>query len=279
MIGVSCNKFKDSHHPPEKEHQSFAEARANNITASLKLATTLMEDLQDALGTTSLQAISQTTKSLVTVLQNAKKNKLECIQLLEDTHVVLYAIVNVHLKSDIPGSLPPSMLDHIGNFTEQVHSIDCHIGLQLAKELFNIESGTSAIMDAAAIHKTADNMHQELLEIISNMSAGASSEEASSVYSTTNSCQISSKSLTMLPSKPKIFYGRESELNHIVQMLSHGVPRVAILGAGGMGKTTLARATLHHAAVALEARTGVEELLSLLTDIPHLALMVIADLQ
>jgi Cdc6-like AAA superfamily ATPase len=50
----------------------------------------------------------------------------------------------------------------------------------------------------------------------------------------------------MLPSEPKIFYGRESELSDILQLFSQGTPRVAILGAGGMGKTTLARAIIHH---------------------------------
>ncbi|KAJ6506668.1 P-loop containing nucleoside triphosphate hydrolase protein, partial [Mycena sanguinolenta] len=49
-----------------------------------------------------------------------------------------------------------------------------------------------------------------------------------------------------LPSMPKIFYGRESELEAIVQILAQPLPRIAILGAGGMGKTSLARAALHH---------------------------------
>src|ERR1700761_7129018 len=50
----------------------------------------------------------------------------------------------------------------------------------------------------------------------------------------------------MLPSMPKIFHGRESELSDILQLFTHNAPRIAILGAGGMGKTSLARAVLHH---------------------------------
>ncbi|KAJ6452124.1 P-loop containing nucleoside triphosphate hydrolase protein, partial [Mycena sanguinolenta] len=50
-----------------------------------------------------------------------------------------------------------------------------------------------------------------------------------------------------LPSKPKIFYGRETELADIMKMLLNQQSiRIAILGAGGMGKTSLARAVLHH---------------------------------
>ena len=56
----------------------------------------------------------------------------------------------------------------------------------------------------------------------------------------------SSNSLSLLPSEPKIFHGRESELSSIIQSFNCKVPKIAILGAGGMGKTSLSRAVLHH---------------------------------
>jgi Cdc6-like AAA superfamily ATPase len=49
----------------------------------------------------------------------------------------------------------------------------------------------------------------------------------------------------MLPSEPKIFHGRESELSDILHLFKNRVPRIAILGAGGIGKTSLAQAVLH----------------------------------
>ncbi|KAJ7493561.1 hypothetical protein FB451DRAFT_1020432 [Mycena latifolia] len=56
----------------------------------------------------------------------------------------------------------------------------------------------------------------------------------------------SSTSFSLLPSEPKIFHGRELEVVAIIQQFKQQIPRVAILGGGGMGKTSLARAILHH---------------------------------
>ncbi|KZV63937.1 hypothetical protein PENSPDRAFT_757595 [Peniophora sp. CONT] len=50
-----------------------------------------------------------------------------------------------------------------------------------------------------------------------------------------------------LRSAPSIFYGRESEVDHAFNLVVHQAPaRVAILGSGGIGKTSIALSVLHH---------------------------------
>ncbi|KAJ7271191.1 P-loop containing nucleoside triphosphate hydrolase protein, partial [Mycena rebaudengoi] len=53
----------------------------------------------------------------------------------------------------------------------------------------------------------------------------------------------------MLPPSPKIFHGRDSELNTVVTILLQDSARIAILGMGGMGKTTLAIAAVQNTQV------------------------------
>lgn len=56
----------------------------------------------------------------------------------------------------------------------------------------------------------------------------------------------SSSVFSLLPPRPKIFHGRDVEVNDIVTTLKQDSPRVAILGTGGIGKTALALTAIHH---------------------------------
>ncbi|KAJ7819424.1 hypothetical protein B0H13DRAFT_1921785 [Mycena leptocephala] len=249
-----------------------ADTRLSNITGYLTPALTLLDELNDAFGSSFVQPITKTTLSLIMLVQNAQRNRDECIQLTENIHNVLYAIINLHIRSETAGSVHPSILDHIGNFTETLHKIhtfveaqqerskikyffrkgemntllkDCHSGLAKALEVFKAEIGTMTFNSMDEMKQKTKDMHNELLELISMLSDDTS-DTSSLVYQGSNRSKNSSRSFSMLPSKPKIFHGRESELEHIIQNLNQDSPRIAILGGGGMGKTSLARAALHH---------------------------------
>ncbi|KAJ7482600.1 P-loop containing nucleoside triphosphate hydrolase protein, partial [Mycena latifolia] len=121
----------------------------------------------------------------------------------------------------------------------------CHTGLEQAFEGFKVQSAT-VLSEVADMRQHAQKTHQEVLELISALSEDASSKSGSSISRVLSSSHNSSNSFSLLPSQPKIFYGREREVETIIQQLDQPITRVAILGGGGMGKTSLARAILHH---------------------------------
>ncbi|KAJ7166808.1 hypothetical protein C8R46DRAFT_266749, partial [Mycena filopes] len=252
-----------------------AETRINNVTAYLAPALTLLSDLNDVLSSPFVQPIIKTTQALISGLQNVRRNKDECFQLVESIHQVLYPIIHLHLESKTAQSLPLGVVEDIGEFAETLHKIytfiqiqqdgnrirqffrqteinallkDCQTRLDRSIEVFKGQTGILVLSDVFQVQTEAEKMHKELLELISTLSDGTISDQSSSMlYQMSDGSQMSSNSFSLLPAKPQIFHGRESELNHIMEGLAQDSPRIAILGGGGMGKTSLARAALHHA--------------------------------
>ncbi|KAJ7829442.1 P-loop containing nucleoside triphosphate hydrolase protein [Mycena olivaceomarginata] len=168
----------------------------------------------------------------------SSKHKDDCVQLLEQIHKLLNVIVILHIKSDAAGEMSPEVLHHLGKFTGILHKIHTFVEAQQkgnkVKSFFHQE-----------MQKDAQRRHQEVLDVIEKLSEATASgvSTGSRHYSWSSN---SSTSISMLPSEPKIFHGREPELSDILHLFNTRVPRIAILGAGGIGKTSLASALLHH---------------------------------
>ncbi|KAJ6549254.1 hypothetical protein DFH09DRAFT_1039450 [Mycena vulgaris] len=243
--------------------------RLDNIIICLNAAVTTVEVVSRELNTPFLGPIVTTMWSLLAVVQTIKKNKDVCVKMLEQIHQLLYAIIQIHMPSNTGGELTPKMLNNLGHFAETLHKIHsfveaqqekiafkmffrqgemttllkgCTAGLDYAVDAFMV-NGVDLIKDINTMKESAQQVHQQVVELIKALSDDSSSEGGSFIRSLTSS---SSNSMGLLPSEPKIFHGRESELSAIVQSFTREVPRIAILGAGGMGKTSLSRAVLHH---------------------------------
>ncbi|KAJ6477080.1 hypothetical protein DFH09DRAFT_1293073 [Mycena vulgaris] len=219
--------------------------------------------------------MSNIAKSLLTAVQTVKQNKNDCTQLLEQTYGLLCAIVSLHMKAEAGSDLTPSMLNDLGKFTDTLYKIqfveaqqdkskirhffrqgkmsklfkDCNLGLQEALDHFK---AINLLTEVAVMQKFAEDRHKEVMELISAFSDGTTSDKGSANNRTISSSYNSSTSISMLPSESKIFHGREAELADILQLLMQETPRIVILGAGGMGKTSLARAVLHHPTVTVK---------------------------
>ncbi|KAJ7103935.1 hypothetical protein C8R44DRAFT_887424 [Mycena epipterygia] len=109
---------------------TVTEIRVNGTVACLTPMVTLLDQLIAAFGTPFVKAISSTTHSLINLVQNMKRNKDECIRLMENIHGILYAIINLHINSETAGSLAPVLLDHVGKFTETLHKIHTFLEAQ-----------------------------------------------------------------------------------------------------------------------------------------------------
>ncbi|KAJ7838342.1 hypothetical protein B0H13DRAFT_1911911 [Mycena leptocephala] len=208
---------------------STTQIRLNNITTCLALTVDTVELLASSLNTPFLEAISNTTRSLLKNIQTVKQNKNNCTELLEEAYELLNAVLMVYLKSNTGGALPPSMLSHIGKFTETLHKIhtfveaqqkgskvksffrqgemstllkECKAGLQQGFVIFQIDSA-NIMKDIAEMQDDAEQRHKVVSNMIEALSDRTSSDGASSVGQFQSSAKIKlSQQLKALPQSP-----------------------------------------------------------------------------
>ncbi|KAK6977240.1 ATPase-AAA-core domain-containing protein [Favolaschia claudopus] len=255
----------------------------SHIMLHLSQAAELLAALQSAFSPPFIHTLSTTATTLADALQNVKRNQDECSKLAEHIPTLLTAIVDLHMQSKPVGTLSTAMLHHLGEFTETLAKIytyieaqlggrtmknffrqadtsmllkTCYAGLEQAKATFKLQMNVSVSVlgDIVQMQSTLDNMYDELLESITSVTE-LGSETNSLIYHSSTISKISSGSLSVLPARPTIFHGREMEVASILKLLQLPSPRIAILGAGGMGKTTLARVILHEREVTARYET------------------------
>ncbi|KAJ7438354.1 hypothetical protein FB451DRAFT_1378267 [Mycena latifolia] len=240
---------------------TVADIRLNNTIACLTPVITLLNELTDAFGTPFVPAISNTTLSLITAVQvryvlyswllKPRGIFLQQLWTMSGNSWSMDDAMTLHkIHTFVEAQQGGSKIKFFFRQTETKTLLsECQAGLQQAVELFKTEADITVLGHITQMQEEAEIMHKEVFELISTWSDGTTSDRSSSIYNT-NGSQNSSKSISMFPAKPKIFYGRETELREIIEALDQEMPRIAILGAGGMGKTSLAKATLHHPDIA-----------------------------
>ncbi|TFK36010.1 P-loop containing nucleoside triphosphate hydrolase protein [Crucibulum laeve] len=103
-----------------------------------------------------------------------------------------------------------------------------------------VQSHVITAVTLAEMQEQASRRHQKVMDILS-------SKQAELPPGTTlNDLRRSSSSLSLLPASPQIFNGRDKEQQQIITTIQQDTgARIAILGPGGIGKTTLALSVLH----------------------------------
>ncbi|KAJ7286758.1 P-loop containing nucleoside triphosphate hydrolase protein [Mycena rebaudengoi] len=206
-------------------------------------------------------------------IETMKSNKEKYVEIVEHIHEILCIIVQLHSTSKIKGVLPTALLYDIAKFTEALvklftvlngqpkgtlgkikglfqqpaERLDmCKQELGRMVELFKAQVTSSTLSQMGQMKMDAKEQHEQLVALLEADSDLTSSDHSSVTGTLASLANNSSGSFGLLPPCPQIFHGRETELQDVVNILIQDSARIAIIGAGGMGKTSLATAALHH---------------------------------
>ena len=112
-------------------HQHPADICFKTVIACLGPALDLMDEINDALGTPFVEAISNTIKFLITTIEVIYSIEFDSIWSEMDSRMSNITKMNVsglwsmflncncrdlHIKSETLGNLPPATLEHVGEF-------------------------------------------------------------------------------------------------------------------------------------------------------------------
>ncbi|KAJ7049401.1 hypothetical protein C8F01DRAFT_1265477 [Mycena amicta] len=266
-----------------------SQTRLDSVASKLTVTLETLDVLVDGFKSPFLEPVCLATRSILTAVQTAKGNKNDYIDVLDGVNQLLSAVIALHITSDAGTELRPSFLQEMGHFVKTLHKVfslletqqetsrikllfrqgelstmlqECKADLadileSLKASLFCLrifcvayrlpQLQAAGLVDAMHdLQVDMDKTRQHILELLPR-SFSSRSYSASSV-------------LSLLPSIPKIFHGREHHLAHIIDAFrTNDSPRIAILGPGGIGKTSLARAVLHHPDIVLRYRSQQEQ--------------------
>ncbi|KAK7053515.1 NB-ARC domain-containing protein [Favolaschia claudopus] len=229
-------------------------------------AATALREIAVSTDTPFLATACDLALRIVSLVQETRYYKERCHRILEQIHQSLCVLSTLCVEAK--DGLSPRMINQMAQYAATLEKFYiclqsqndigplkrllkqneiasqltmCEKGLQTALEVFMTDYAAVA-NEVLHLENDTEARHQELLELISRRSI---SVDDSSIAKH-SSFNTSTGSFSLLPASPKVFYGRETELESLVATLLSDGPRVAILGPGGMGKTTLAMAALHH---------------------------------
>ncbi|KAJ7081153.1 hypothetical protein B0H15DRAFT_855190, partial [Mycena belliarum] len=250
-----------------------ASSNIDQLIQYTALAAKTTRGIADASNVPFFEVASALATAILTIVQSVKSHKEQCTMMVEQIHETLCTIIQLYSTYESDGALPPALLYDIARFVETLQKVygfvksqqglgkikqllkhgenvvqlkACQEGLRDSYDRLKIHAVGAAANQMAEIHSDAHKQHEELLALLASHPEITRSDHSSSVAGTVTSLGASFESLAILPASPQIFHGRESELEEILGALMQDSARIAILGTGGMGKTSLATAALQH---------------------------------
>ncbi|KAJ7212848.1 P-loop containing nucleoside triphosphate hydrolase protein, partial [Mycena rebaudengoi] len=250
-------------------------ANFKNLIQYTTLAATTARNIGETTQVPFLCSTAALCFSILKCIETTRSNKEDHVEIMEQIHEILCIIVQLHSTSEIKGVLPTALLYDIAKFTEALEKLftvlngqqkgtlgkikglfrqpeagerleRCKQELSRMLGLFKAQVTGSTLSQMGQMKKDAKEQHEKLVALLENDSALTGSDRSSMAGTLASLRNNSSGSFGLLPPCPQIFHGRESELQDVVNILIQDSAHIAILGAGGMGKTSLATAALHN---------------------------------
>ncbi|KAJ7262367.1 P-loop containing nucleoside triphosphate hydrolase protein, partial [Mycena rebaudengoi] len=248
--------------------------RLEQIIHHITFAASTINEIVHASEIPFLDVTAMLSSSILNCLQSVKSHKEVCFEMAERIHEVLCIIIRLCSSAETDGMLPPALLYDIARFSNTMEKIytfvkaqgpkgrikqlfkaindassleACQDHLERSLIAFRISTGVTVSIAMTKMKAESQRFHEEIVALL-KQHPELTNSEYSSTRSRSSSIHFgnSSGSLSMLPASPKIFHGRAHELQQALTILKTDEARLALLGTGGIGKTSLATALLHH---------------------------------
>ncbi|KAJ7209912.1 hypothetical protein C8J57DRAFT_1608333, partial [Mycena rebaudengoi] len=249
-------------------------ARISNLVQYITHAATAAQVISNACQVPFFAAIGTLSLEIAKYIGSVSSRKEVWLEILDQIHEILCTAVHLYSLSETERIAPPALLYDLSKLTEILEKIYTFLkvqqGMGKLRQLWK-QSDTSAKLETCKtdleqslntfracaristsnkitqLRNDAKKNHEELLALLEAHPELTKSDYSSSVSGLQSMFSNNSAgSLSILPAAPKIFHGRTWELQKIVDILKKDTARIAILGTGGMGKTSLATAVIHH---------------------------------
>ncbi|KAJ7149305.1 hypothetical protein C8R43DRAFT_1107769 [Mycena crocata] len=254
-------------------------SRSASNDAYTHIPTFVLKQLGEVKGIPYLNQIGGVSLLILETFQTVKSNKDQCKLMVAQIDEILYKILGLLVAA--PEMPHGEVLGSFAKFAETLQKVDAFMRTQQAagkfKRFLRQQEHSTQLEDSIPrqqMHLVVSNsstldvikddsarQHEEIINLLSTLELDSISiddsteiQKHSILSRLTNSLLMfdvtgkssSSLSLELLPRAPQIFHGREHELTELTMILLRDSPRVVLLGSGGIGKTSLAKAALHH---------------------------------
>ncbi|KAF7318894.1 CTLH domain-containing protein [Mycena chlorophos] len=248
-------------------------SRGDKLQNYVRSATSVLDDLSSSSSIPYLKPIVGIIRLILDSIRATKAQSDINDSLLELIHEILCAITELCAIDPATDDLPPHVLQAVGEFASALQQFatvlqfqrgqsrirrmlkssenatilgQCKQSLSAISTTFSLYLRADLLQETARLEIDTEERHKRLLDLLATQHDRSSNDTSSSSGGMLGRGGSSTSLLSLLPSQPSIFHGRDAELAHLVRLLTADVARIAILGAGGMGKTALATVVLHH---------------------------------